>query len=84
MSSTYQEIAERVHDMKYICPCKDCLDRTITCHTECDKYSKWREDLDERNRQNKPNVDAVSYTIERVYKCRKQANRLKRRIKYGQ
>lgn len=26
-------------------PCKDCLDRTLSCHSSCQKYSDYREKL---------------------------------------
>ena len=25
------------------CPCKGCKERTITCHSNCGKYDKWRK-----------------------------------------
>ena len=25
------------------CPCKDCLDRTMTCHGVCDRYKAWKK-----------------------------------------
>ena len=43
------------------CPCKNCKDRHVTCHSECEKYKHWQEtrpkvrqvlvDLEEKNRQ---------------------------------
>ena len=32
------------------CPCKDCKKRNALCHSACDAYKKWREELDERNK----------------------------------
>ena len=26
-----------------ICPCRDCQDRKLGCHSECDKYKDWSE-----------------------------------------
>lgn len=37
------------------CPCKDCTDRVIGCHANCDSYKKWTE---ERNAHNKVIFDA--------------------------
>lgn len=28
-------------------PCKDCTDRHIGCHSECDKYKYWKARLEE-------------------------------------
>ena len=40
------------------CPCeKNCEMRTATCHTECEKYNRYRKKLDElkkRNRRSMP------------------------------
>lgn len=29
-----------------IVPCKDCVDRYINCHSSCEKYKLWRQDMD--------------------------------------
>lgn len=46
-------------------PCKDCFDRTITCHTVCRRYQEWKtihaEEV-ERARQAKEN-NSTSRTI---------------------
>ena len=31
------------------CPCKGCTDRTITCHSVCNKYIDWKKNKDEEN-----------------------------------
>lgn len=33
------------------CPCKDCPDRTITCHRFCSRYKEWKAHIDEINAQ---------------------------------
>lgn len=30
--------------------CKDCLERHPHCHAECEKYKKFREKIDQRNK----------------------------------
>ena len=30
-------------------PCKDCPDRHIGCHSDCERYLAWRKVYDERN-----------------------------------
>lgn len=27
-----------------ICPCRDCAEREIGCHTKCEKYIHWQEE----------------------------------------
>jgi hypothetical protein len=38
------------------CPCKDCEDRTVTCHGVCGRYQEWKktetEKKEEINRMN--------------------------------
>lgn len=29
---------------KEIAPCKDCRERKMRCHSQCEKYSKWKRD----------------------------------------
>lgn len=35
-----------------VSPCKECVPprRSITCHTECDEYNKWKKERDEINK----------------------------------
>lgn len=70
--------------MDYHCPCKGCQNRSITCHGECDKYDKWREDLDRLNERNRPNKDAWGYIADSIKKNSKQTNRLRRKITHAQ
>ena len=28
-------------------PCKDCVDRHVSCHSHCEKYIAWRTEMDE-------------------------------------
>lgn len=32
-------------------PCKDCPDRYVDCHSDCERYLTWREAYDEWNRK---------------------------------
>lgn len=34
-----------------ITPCKDCNDRCVGCHSNCDRYKEFREVVDKRNNQ---------------------------------
>ena len=32
-----------------MCPCKDCKQRTITCHSVCREYIDWKSSLNDFN-----------------------------------
>lgn len=38
------------------CPCAKCKARTATCHTECEKYKRYRKKLDELKERNRRSV----------------------------
>lgn len=40
--------------------CKDCKDRYVGCHSNCDDYKKYRERIEEANRLRKYNSTVVS------------------------
>lgn len=44
-----------------IAPCKDCIDRTLGCHSNCTRYREWKADKD-RARENERR-----YSAERAY-----------------
>ena len=58
-------------------PCtKDCPDRQLHCHSQCDKYIKWREEhlklkqkIDKHNRDER---NYISLKVERKYCERKR------------
>ena len=29
-----------------ICPCKDCFDRKLLCHSQCRKYQDWKTEFE--------------------------------------
>ena len=33
------------------CPCRNCNDRHVSCHSDCDKYIEWRTQLNAVNEQ---------------------------------
>ena len=47
----------RITNMK---TCKDCKDRYVGCHSNCDDYKKYRERMEEANRLRKYNSTSVS------------------------
>lgn len=29
------------------CPCRDCFDRKLLCHSQCEKYQSWKKEYKE-------------------------------------
>ena len=43
------------------CPCKNCTDRTLTCHGVCEKYAAFRKEKEAENAYNRRNdMDVIS------------------------
>lgn len=57
------------------CPCKDCTDRTLTCHGFCTRYKEWKEELEKKNEARR--TETARYAISDTKKkwLRKQARR---------
>lgn len=53
------------------CPCKDCFDRTITCHGFCEDYKKWREWRSEINEKRKNDQEVRTMSRDHEIKYRK-------------
>lgn len=34
-----------------MCPCKDCTNRTESCHSDCTEYVSWKKELNEMRKQ---------------------------------
>lgn len=42
------------------CPCKECTDREIGCHSKCSKYADWKTEHEKiKNIINKKTLDRV-------------------------
>ena len=54
------------------CPCKECNDRTITCHSVCKRYTEWKGWRDEINR--KRNADADNRQLSRDHELKYRKN----------
>ena len=57
------------------CPCKDCQDRTLTCHGFCDRYKAWRDELEKTKewlREHRPQTSERA-TIRFFEKIRRRA-----------
>lgn len=53
--------------------CKGCEERTPGCHSKCVKYTQYRYEQDERNKEERRNRElyaAVSHVIRPKYKSR--------------
>lgn len=46
-------------------PCKDCQDRRVGCHSECEKYKEAVEDMQEAKEKAKQNCMANEVLFER-------------------
>lgn len=33
------------------CPCKECDERHVNCHADCDKYKCWKNEFEEHKRK---------------------------------
>lgn len=53
-------------------PCKDCPDRKVGCHSQCEKYKAWRAEYDKL--KEKIRQDHVVDTTIRV--CKRRMNRV--------
>ncbi len=42
------------------CPCRDCHDRTVTCHGFCTKYQTWRTAYEETLEQRRSEKDTYT------------------------
>lgn len=40
-------------------PCKECKDRELSCHKNCDKYKQYREELNKYNNNVKDNKSKI-------------------------
>lgn len=58
-----------------ICPCKDCSDRSPTCHSECKRYIDWKNIHNEEQQR----LRDIKYTDNDFYSAKQYA--MKRSIK---
>lgn len=68
-----------MHDSKEA-PCHGCTDRSITCHSECDKYKEWKTEYDRKldayNKKTSFIKDLIGYDLQ-------TNNALKKRARWG-
>lgn len=63
-----------------IAPCKDCRERHLGCHSECEKYKAYRETLDSKNAKRKEEIN-IDSTIDHLLFNRLKHQRSLRRKK---
>ena len=54
-------------------PCKYCKERTVGCHATCKMYNKYREQLEQFKKYNRPapsTLDAAKTTHNSLYRLR--------------
>ena len=60
-------------------PCYKCDDRSIGCHSQCEKYIKWAGDKRELNKiiTRERNIDAlvIGHVVSSIRRNKKQSNR---------
>ena len=59
-------------------PCKDCTERSATCHGTCEAYKEFRQYRDEYNKTKAAASEAVAYFRESASKQAQKARRRKR------
>ena len=52
-------------------PCKDCCERCYKCHSNCERYLKFRAELDETNEQ-KRSEDFNNYYYEKYRRIQRR------------
>ena len=56
-------------------PCKDCPDRSVTCHAECEKYRECATTNAEQRKQRHIENVGRQYTIEKYNKAVKKRSK---------
>ena len=67
------------------CPCRNCNDRFVGCHSDCERYDKYKTDLRFRNDTIKKERDKllIGYTTDAVNKNIKKNRINKPKKHYG-
>lgn len=60
-------------------PCKDCSERKVGCHSQCEKYKLYADELHEISEKEKKDKSWLGYWSQRKNKMAKEQNRHKRR-----
>lgn len=56
------------------CPCRNCtIKRQIGCHSKCNDYKEWREDLT-ATKQSAHDIELIEYILNSIERRRKAKN----------
>jgi hypothetical protein len=48
-----------------ICPCKDCLRRTLTCRKDCREFDEWQKEKEQVSERRRQEAEINNYFAER-------------------
>jgi hypothetical protein len=51
-------------------PCKDCEERQLGCHSDCEKYLAFYQQNREKNKKQLADAHANQYVVNAIQKCR--------------
>lgn len=70
---------------KVYCPCKDCPDRVLGCHSKCEKYKEYSSKNEQRRNANYRECLTTMQIYEMQQERKKRASTLKRpeSLKHG-
>lgn len=51
------------------CPCADCGDRKVGCHSQCKRYKKYRKNVAFKRHNRKESEKVEAYFINRIRKA---------------
>ena len=57
-----------------IAPCKDCPDRYLNCHDQCEKYKEYKEELDRVREIRNKEYEKNSCSYESVMRAKQQGH----------
>lgn len=56
------------------CPCKNCADRHLSCHGQCEKYKAWAEEKRAANKAITKNKMTDTFIIESILRKKERRN----------
>ena len=60
-----------IRRLNEICPCKDCQERHLHCHGDCEQYKKWKAELEGITSESRKRKEIIDTDLHReVYKRR--------------
>lgn len=65
------------------CPCKGCNDRFVGCHSNCDRYAQYKNDLNNRNKNIREQKQIRDNLTSAMFETINKNNKNKSRKYYG-